>query len=268
MRAELYGIRQVHRANGIQLEIHSVAMPNLATVMITFKKLRPKGSRPKVASTSPVLEAMLSGLSVYDVDHQTVRSILCLAKLGLLRVPEYTDGLCGSCPRVRDIQFIPDIEPAQTMVYYFHNSKTNKVRNKERSLSICQCPGPCAVHEVVQMLKWRKTVTSDQHLFKLKNGKVPTPPFVNDWIKRLCKANNLDPRSFSSHGLRAGGVTDLLTQGVPAEIVIVLTRHESLESMTLHKKQPESHRTCTEHYVNESFVMILVWNPVHLILFG
>ena len=236
MRAELYGIRQVHRANGIPLEIHAVAMPNLARVMVTFKKLRPKGSRPKLAITSPVLEAMLSGLSVYDYDHQTVRSILCFAKLGLLRVSEYTDGPCGSCPRVRDIRFIPDIESAQTMVYYFHKSKTNKFRNKERSLSICHCPGPCAVHEVIRMLKWRKTVSGDQYLFRLRNGEVPTARFVNDWIKRLCKAKGFDPRSFSSHGLRAGGVTDLLTAGVPAEIVMVLTRHKSMESMTPYKK--------------------------------
>ena len=240
LQVELYGIRQVHVRCGLRLEIHRNAMPMLNRVTRTFKKFRPKGFRDKLPITSPVLHRMLSCLKSNDHDNQTYRAILCFAKFGMLRVSEYTSGPCGACPRVGDIRFIPDMASAQMIAYYFRNSKTNQFRHRERVVAICQCPGPCAVHELTRMLSWRKQVTGDQFLFRLKNGKVPSARDVNAVIKRTCTATGLDPRQFSSHGLRAGGVTDLLTMGVPAEVVQVLTRHKNIDSLRPYKKPSDA----------------------------
>ena len=236
MQTELYGIRQVHVLCGRRIEISSRFMPMLCRIMRTYKKLRPPGQNKKIGITSPVLHEMLKHLNGRCYDQQTLRAMLCFAKFGMLRVSEYTNGPAGDCPRVGDIRFIPDIKSASMLVYYFFNSKTNQFQDRERIVCVCQCPGPCAVHEVIKMLRWRKSVTRDQYLFQFSSGAIPTANVVNSWIRYLCQQSGMDSSRFSSHCLRAGGVQDLLTMGVSDHVVALLTRHKSMESLRPYKR--------------------------------
>ena len=192
-----------------------------------------------------------------------MRTMLCFAKFGMLRISEYTTGPCGDCPHVRDIRFVPDIRSASMLIYYFYNSKTNQFRSRERVVCVCQCPGPCAVHEMIDMLSWRREVKGHQCLFRFQSGKLPSATEMNIWIKALCRKSGLNPRQFSSHGLRAGGVQDLLTMGVSDQVVQVLTRHRSMESLRPYKAlSDEALGTVLSRFSESDVIMKTVIAPI------
>ena len=247
LQVELYGIRQVHMACGRPIQIGARDMPQLGRLMTGLRRRRPAGSSRvrKNPITSPVLAGLLQPLDKRFYDNQTIRAMMCFAKFGMLRVSEYTTGPNGEIPRVRDLRFLPNMEKeAHTMVFYFYHSKTNQFKKKERVVCICQCPGPCAVHEVIEMLNRRKTVQGDQFLFRFKNGKIPKPADMNRILKDLCKMVGLQPKQFSSHGFRSGGISDLLAMGVSDQVTQLMSRHANLDSLKPYKKLTDERVSC------------------------
>ena len=233
---ELYGIKDAHTNNGHQLDVSMKGMPRLGKIRRGWMRERLDGFRKREPITSHILKKYLAILCDGSYDHQTLRSLLCLAKFGVLRVSEYSYGEGGYAPLVKHCSIIPDMDNAMYLVYRFNKSKTNQFGREERVVCICQCPEPCPVHELVKMLKMRKYIKADDKLFWLKDGSSPTASEVNNLIKNLSKLCGLDPSKFRSHQLRSGGVVDSLTAGVPDSIIQELTRWKNLNSMIPYKK--------------------------------
>ncbi len=233
---ELYGIRSVHIDLGYELDIRKGSMKRLGRIRDGWTRLRTSNQRLKKPVTSVILKKFLACLSPLDRDHQTLRAILCFAKFGLLRVSEYTYGINGNSPKVKDISLIPDAINPDYLVYRFNKSKCNQFKKRERIVCVCTCPNPCAIHELVNMLAFRKITSINDNLFQLKNGSCPTDNQVRNLISSLCGLCGLNPKEFSSHQLRSGGVVDLLCAGVADSVVQELARWANLDSMIPYKK--------------------------------
>ena len=211
-------------------------MPRLARIRTGWRKERLSGQRVKKPITSNILAQFFRILDPKIPDLQTCRAILAFAKFGCLRVSEYTYGPTGFAPKISNVQFLPNFANAQVLIYNFNKSKTNQFGKKERIICNCQCPNPCAVHEMVNMFKFRPNLKLNDDLFMLETGGVPSASHINNMLHNLCRMCNLNPSWFTSHQLRSGGVTDYLAAGVPAVIVQSIARWACLDSMKPYKK--------------------------------
>ncbi len=211
-------------------------MRQLGRMRDGWERLRVSGQRKRSPITSNILQKFLVCLPPSDVDRQTLRAILCFAKFGLLRVSEYTYGPNGNAPKVKDLAIFPDMVNPEFMVYTFRKSKCNQYGKTERTVCVCTCPNPCALHETINMLNLRKVSNCEENLFEFKNGKSPSDQQVRSVIKNLCRICGLDPSSFSSHQLRSGGVVDHICAGVPDIVIQEIARWSSLDSMVPYKK--------------------------------
>ncbi len=234
---EIYGIFNATKELGfVRYRVDKSAMPLLAGMKQGWTRKRGEKRFHKKPITSDILKKFLVFLDPKDFDLQTLRAILCFAKFGLLRVSEYTYGKNGNCPKVSNILIVPSMEEPQYLVYRFEKSKCNQTKRKERVVCVCQCPEPCAVHEVVSMLQKRKFINPSDPLFWLKNGSSPTSDEIRNLIKSLCKLAGLKCKDFAPHQLRSGGVVDYLCAGVPDCIVQEIARWACLDSMIPYKK--------------------------------
>ena len=236
LKNELYGIRSVHIDNGYNLDIRASVMTRLARLRSGFRKVQDTIKAQRQPITDDVLSKFLLCLDHQSYDSQTHRALLCFAKFGLLRVSEYTYGNNGNRPKIGNIRIIPDMIDPMYLVYYFTKSKTNQYGDHERVVCICNCPGPCAVHEVARMLDMRGQYGPDDDLFWYSNGQLPTAKGVNNLIKNLCTLCGLSTSAFRSHQLRSGGVVDLLAIGVPDSVIQFIARWKNLNSMVPYKK--------------------------------
>ena len=237
----MYAIKDAHTNNGHQIDVSIKGMPRLGKLRRGWMRERKHCFRKREPITSHVLKKCMV-LSCDDShDHQTLRSVLCLAKFGVLKVSEYSHGEGGCAPRVKDCSIIPDMDNAMYLVYRFNKSKTNQFGREERVVCIHQCPEPCFVHELVKMLKMRKRIRGDDKLFWLKDGSSPTATDINNLIINLSKLCGLDPTKFRSHQLRSGGVVDSLSAGVPDSIIQEMARWKNLNSMIPYKKLSDQH---------------------------
>ena len=233
---ECYGIRNATVEMGEPIDIRVKVMVVLGRMRKAWCKRRPEGAIVRKPITCDILKRFLACLSKTDYDSQCLRALLCFAKFGLLRVSEYTYGKFGNCPTVGNIAIVPSLEEARFLVYRFTKSKTNQLGRKERVVCICTCPSPCAVHEVIDMLGFRKAVRASDPLFWLKDGSTPSDSDVRHAIKGLSSLCGLKKCAFSSHQLRSGGVVDYLAAGVPDSIVQECARWKNLNSMVPYKK--------------------------------
>ncbi|MCP4478644.1 MAG: hypothetical protein GY818_11180 [Planctomycetaceae bacterium] len=233
---ELYGIRNATLEMGCAIDIKVKVMPRLGRIRRAWQKKRVSGAVVRKPITSDVLRKFLMCLDKKDYNNQTLRALLCFAKFGLLRVSEYTYGKYGNCPKVENISIIPSVDEARYLVYRFSKSKTNQFGRKERIICICTCPNPCAVHEVIDMLAFRKEVCGSDPLFWLEDGSCPTDDKIRHAIKCLCELCGLEKSAFAPHQLRSGGVVDYLGEGVPDSIIQECARWANLGSMVPYKK--------------------------------
>ncbi len=201
-----------------------------------WERCRTSGQTKREPITSNILKQFLSLLSSNDRDHQTLRAILCFAKFGLLRVSEYTYGSNCFGPKVKNLAIFPDMENPEFMVYTFNKSKCNQFGKTERTVCVCTCPNPCAVHETIRMLNLRKVSSSEENLFEFSGKKLPTARQINQALKNLCRILGLDITVFRSHQLRSGGVVDHLCAGVPDSVVQEIARWANADSMIPYKK--------------------------------
>ncbi len=233
---ELYGIRNATLELGSCIDIRVGAMPRLARIRRAWQKKRISGAVVRKPITSDILKRFLACLDCRNYDNQTLRAILCFAKFGLLRVSEYTYGKNGNCPTVGNIAILPDVSDAKYLVYHFNKSKTNQLGRKERVVCICACPNPCAVHEVIAMLNFRRVVKATDPLFWMRDGSCPSDDDIRHAIKYLCSLCGLRRSAFAPHQLRSGGVVDYLSAGVPDSIIQECARWANLSSMVPYKK--------------------------------
>lgn len=234
-QTELYNLRQALLRFGVQIDISQKGpMLRLTTLMKGWKKIRgPKFKRKPI--TSKVLANFFEHIGTQHHDELLIRAALALAKFGMMRVSEYTHGPNSNCPKVGDIRLYPNAEDARYMALYFSKSKCNQHAHTERVICVCACPEPCAVHATIDMLSARDEVHPDDELFQFKGGKLLSPKIINGIIKELCTRCGLDPKAFTSHCLRKGGITDTLCTGVPDSIVQILSRHANLDSLRPYK---------------------------------
>lgn len=211
-------------------------MVKLGRLRDGFKKSRCGNKVHRDPINDKVLSKFLSCLSPSSYDMCTHRATLCFAKSGLMRVSEYTYGINGNKPLVCNIRVIPNLLEPMYLLYYFNKSKTNQYYKQERFVCVCNCPNPCAVHEITHMLQMREQIGPSDPLFWYSNGLVPRPHDINNLIINLCKKCDLDQSAFRSHQLRSGGVVDLLTEGVSDSIVQHLAHWKRLDSMVPYKK--------------------------------
>ena len=229
---ELYGIRDAHIKSGFRLD---VSMQRLARLRDAWARDRGDTIAGKKPITDDIMRLFLERLGTKG-DHQTFRAMLLLAKQGVLRVSEYSYGPKGNNPLISNLEFIPDTDDPNYMIYGFNKSKTNQYGRWERAICVCMCPQPCAIHEILRMLKEREPYVPQDRLFMLKNGDSPTAVGVNNLIINLCIDCKIDESLYRSHQLRSGGVCDLLTHGVPDSIVQELARWRNINSMVPYKK--------------------------------
>lgn len=233
---ELYGIRQGLMRMNIYIDIRQNGpLQRVAQVLQAWKKVRGR-KYERAPITSDVLKAFFTHLNPAKYDDQVTRAVLALAKFGMMRVSEYTSKQGEEGPCVGDLRLYPDARETRFMALYFSKSKRNQSGRIERVICTCCCPNPCPVHEVSRMLAMRPSVAPGDALFKFSSGKAPTARAIRRIIKALCKLCGLDPARFATHGLRAGGVTDVLCAGVSDSVVQILARHASLESLKPYKR--------------------------------
>ena len=234
-QTELYNIRQALIRFGIRLNIRQDGpMIRLTTFVRGWKRERgPKHKRKPI--TSAVLARFFEHIPEDNHDDLLARAALAVAKFGMMRVSEYTYGEKGNCPKVGDLRLYPDAVEARYLALYFSKSKCNQHSNLERVICVCACPEPCAVHATIALLSARDSVHPDDDLFRYKSGELLTAKAMNAIIKDLCCRCSLDPSCFRPHGLRAGGITDILCEGVPDSVVQVLTRHKNIDSLRPYK---------------------------------
>lgn len=238
MVTELSGITRALKAFGHPVDRSSEAMPTLSRILRKYEKERPKGSsvKKKRPITTEVLRTLLSPLNADVYDDLTVRAMLCLAKEAMLRVSEYTLSEMGPAPRIRDIEIVEE-SGQKMLIFGVSKSKMNQIKRSESTVCICRCPDPCAVCEVQNMLDRRKGTNRNQALFLFRDGSIPDPSTVNQLIHDLCVEMGLDPKLFSSHSLRSGGITDLLIRDCcSGQVVALLSRHANVDSLRDYRK--------------------------------
>ena len=76
---ELYGIKDAHTNAGYNLDVSMAAMPTIGKMRKGWNRERHTGVRDRDPITSDVLKRFLGILSDGSYDHQTLRSLLCLA---------------------------------------------------------------------------------------------------------------------------------------------------------------------------------------------
>ena len=233
MDNRLDGIRATHVKMGYKLVIKFDAMPQLGLQRRTFRKERPEKQKEKRALTADIMEQLLQRLNGAKRDQQMMRALLAFAYGGMLRVSEYAYGKgTVNKPRVRNITEMSN----ERLVYQFNHSKTNQTKRAERVVMCCRCPRICAVHEVAAMLSMRRNKSRGEPLFQMSDGHCPTIEDVNSIVKKLAAECGIPREEVSSHGMRAGAITDALAAGIADSVVQVMSRHKSADSMAPYKK--------------------------------
>jgi hypothetical protein len=125
------------------------------------------------------------------------------------------------------------------LVIRFRKSKCNQTKKLEKACVPCICGGLmagriCAVHEVLRMLRLRRTrsqVTLVDPLFVWDDGSLFSYADMGRIIKDLCRKCDLKPENFSPHSLRAGGCVDYIGWGIDVSTVQDMGRWKCIDSM-------------------------------------
>ena len=233
--AVLYGIRRMHSANGMALDITEQAMPRLARFKKTWAKEQ-GDKRDRIAITREVLDDLLWCLVPSHPDTKVWRALFLMAQHAMLRVSEYSYGTGANAPSINALRWIPGPENPKQLVLYFRKSKMNQTGNLERGICICRCPEACAVHAVKEMLRARNRADGNASLFRLSDWSLPTAATINAKLRALANAAGYDAELVASHMLRAGGITDALRGGLPDSVVTELSRHKAVDSLASYKR--------------------------------
>jgi site-specific recombinase XerD len=171
------------------------------------KKIKPK----KIPIRSNILLKLLSTLDLSTLQDLTTATMLVLSYKGFLRSDE--------CTKLKaDDLWIEEVTSngiATTALFVFvEKSKTDQTRIGHTIVLGMDNLNPwkCPVRHFRAFSKKR----SDAEFFFHNASTLKKLPAkgVNSALKKACKVAGLDPKLYSSHGLRAGGATEAAAKGI------------------------------------------------------
>ena len=220
VKSEINSIQSWLVDNKIELSV--LSWKPLVRLLNGFKKLRPSKTNIKNPLSTNDFSILLDQLPSVSHDTQLLRAALCWEQNGFARSAEYTiksnnnisENDLKNAVSLNNLKFDVNIDGSHCMIYTQYKSKTNQFRSKETKVFSCRCPGPCAIKEVKQLLKFRKRNCTSDFLFRFANGKFLTYNNVNNTIKNLCVKAGFDPNLFGTHSLRKGAAVDAINEGL------------------------------------------------------
>jgi len=210
-------------------------MPTLKVLLKDMRKSRPAKERPKRPTTLVILKKWLSVLDLNKPYHRTMRCIMIIAYLHLLRTGEYT--------YTKDMVPFDNMESLNwydiTVGYDKDIPKVLRVRVKrpksyakktkcEFTLSKCRCKdlGICALHEYIKYFNYIKPKDTTRPAF-MENDVVITDTKMTNFINWLCMKTNMNKLFYTPHCFRSGYCTDLKEKGVDDYIIQRLGRWDT-----------------------------------------
>ena len=211
-KSALYAIADLHRFTTETPTKHPLAK----AMCKVLKRVAKRNKKGKTPITSDILLALLQTLDITNFEHLQSATILILSYKGFLRCSEAMN------LRPQDITLktvTVNNQPTEVLTIFIEKSKVDQERVGH---SLIVGPDPilwkCPVAYAKAFISARNPAAT--HFFHRK-GKTTKPPnsFVNKIVKRTCSSAGLNPKIYSSHGLRAGGATDAISAGIPIHLI-------------------------------------------------
>ncbi len=154
----------------------------------------------------------------------------CLLRAGEMTVESQSRKDIFSSLKLDSLRFLPSKVNAKVMKIKLHGSKTNQFATPESVAVHCKCKNgnPCAVHEVLNMLNFRRVKSLREPVFWMASGNIVSRKMISTVIKNCCVAEKLNPNEYSPHSLRRGGATDSAESGVSEWMIRKLGRWSDL----------------------------------------
>jgi integrase len=221
----LYAIRRVHRLARINLDIRDEAMPLLSMFRKGLKRMRGAPKRKLPVTPKLLLEVYNNGgLDLESWDGALTWFGMLMGFYFLLRSSEYLRKGAEpdefKCVRWRNVTWArnhstedaPQGVPCDEVVLFHEYSKNdflgqgtdnNTKRNKDRRLCI-----PTLLNKLRELNPGMFLESnSDNFMLTLSDGKVLPKVVIERLLREAAIRLNQDPRTISSHSLRAGGCT-------------------------------------------------------------
>jgi hypothetical protein len=219
----LAAVRNLARLVGAPLD--PLASERLALLKRSYKKHckhRPK-RQERVPITIWVLQACLSN-GILLPDEYVFFAVCCVGVFGLFRGGELTYKSLKSGMLLRgDVTWFPDV-----VVIHLRESKTDVDRTGV-DVKIYKTDSPVDAYTWF-WAAWQGALrqSPDAPAFQMPDGSPVTYKFMLKWVKALMGKLGVDSGSVGLHSFRIGGATSYALLGVPAHVIRVFGRWQSL----------------------------------------
>ena len=242
IRNDISGIHFYLQFNGITLRLGKGYSDPLQKLYRGCNRLRARFEIDKKryfrrALCDCILFAMLEFVPGDTPWERTIRCLLLFAKITGFRSHNYIyTNNADAIVRIRNIKFYPSVGNVRGLIAELPRSKTSQVDAPTRETRTVKCTcsrGPCAVHELVELLKDRMN-NGYEALFLMPSGFPVTYTVLRKILKLLCDAVGIDWHYYPPHSLRIGEATDQNMRGVPLEVTMKYINWRSRKSAMIY----------------------------------
>ena len=213
-------ICKVARSAVGDLHRFEVAQPHSTTIVEQVCKIikaKAKGAKPrKEPIRSAIVSALVTQLDLLDDDSLMTATMMIFSYKGFLRSSECTS--LGEADVWLETILVQGL-PTKVLFIFIEKSKTDQERVGHTVVLGMDIKNPwkCPVRHF-RALRGRRRKGAKSFFHNRKGGQLP-PKNVNVRLKKLCTLAGLDPKKYSSHGLRAGGATEAAANGIRTHLI-------------------------------------------------
>ena len=234
----------MHRALGVPSPTRRNQVLHLA--LRGVRRSAHTGQRPRQPLTTPVLRAVLRGVTtsraLHRQDKRMLKAALLLGFYGFLRVSEFT------APSQR--RFNPRLHPTSANIclatdmsyvdFYLKRSKTDQYAEGVTIRIGATCNELCPVAALSTYLAARRS-SQQRHtspLFCFHAGQPLTRPKLLRTLQSMLSKAGYDPTRFNTHSLRIGAASSAALAGLPLSTIKHLGRWRSSCYTTYIRRHP------------------------------
>ena len=138
--------------------------------------------------------------------------------------------------RVRDLQFIPNIDNprAITLSTYYDKNHPQLTRMDKTVYCTCHTKWTCIVHLAQKRFR-NKNYHPDSCLFQCRTGDL-TYSAYRAIVRYIVQKIGLNPNNYGTHSLRSGGVSELYIEGKSSTFIKTFCHWKSMSSIYIYIK--------------------------------